>query len=42
MPVAEAYAYMAQVMADNLLLSDAHEGIGAFIQKRTPAWDQDH
>jgi enoyl-CoA hydratase/carnithine racemase len=42
MPVAEAYAYMAQVMADNLLLADAHEGIGAFIQKRKPAWEQDH
>jgi len=42
MPVAEAYAYMAQVMADNLLLADAHEGIGAFIQKRPPAWEQDH
>ena len=27
---------MAQVMADNLLLADAHEGIGAFIQKRKP------
>jgi enoyl-CoA hydratase/carnithine racemase len=42
MPVAEAYAYMAQVMADNLLLADAHEGIGAFIEKRKPAWEQDH
>jgi enoyl-CoA hydratase/carnithine racemase len=40
MPVAEAYAYMAQVMADNLLLADAHEGIGAFIQKRKPTWEQ--
>ena len=42
MPVADAYAYMAQVMADNLLLADAHEGIGAFIQKRKPAWEQDN
>jgi enoyl-CoA hydratase/carnithine racemase len=40
MPVAEAYAYMAQVMADNLLLADSHEGIGAFIQKRKPTWEQ--
>ena len=40
MPVAEAYGYMAQVMADNLLLADAHEGIGAFLQKRKPAWEQ--
>jgi enoyl-CoA hydratase/carnithine racemase len=42
MPVAEAYAYMAEVMADNLLLADANEGIGAFIQKRQPAWEPDH
>ena len=41
MPVADAYAYMAQVMADNLLLADAHEGIGAFIQKRKPEWKQE-
>lgn len=41
MPVAEAYAYMARIMADNLLQADAHEGIGAFIQKRKPAWEQD-
>ena len=40
MPLAEAYAYMAQVMADNLLLADAQEGIGAFIQKRKPEWEQ--
>lgn len=42
MPVAEAYAYMAQVMADNLLVTDAKEGIYAFIQKRRPKWEQDH
>ena len=41
MPAREAYAFMAQIMAENLLLADAHEGIGAFIQKRKPAWDQD-
>jgi enoyl-CoA hydratase/carnithine racemase len=41
MPVAEAYAYMAQVMADNLLLADALEGIGAFIEKRKPKWQKD-
>jgi enoyl-CoA hydratase/carnithine racemase len=42
MPLVEAYAYMAQIMADNLLQADAHEGIGAFIQKRKPKWEQDH
>lgn len=41
MPVAEAYAFMAQIMAENLLQADADEGIGAFIQKRKPRWDQD-
>jgi enoyl-CoA hydratase/carnithine racemase len=41
MPVADAYAYMAQIMADNLLVSDAKEGIGAFVQKRHPHWEQD-
>lgn len=41
MPLVEAYAYMAQVMADNLLQAEAHEGIGAFIQKRKPKWEQD-
>ncbi len=40
MPTADAYAYMAQVMADNLQISDAREGIEAFIQKRNPTWDQ--
>ncbi len=41
MPVEEAYAFMAQIMAENLLVNDAKEGIGAFLQKRHPAWDQD-
>lgn len=41
MPVADAYVFMAQIMADNLLINDAAEGIGAFIQKRHPKWGQD-
>ncbi len=41
MPLADAYAYMAQIMADNLLVDDAKEGIGAFIEKRHPHWEQD-
>jgi enoyl-CoA hydratase/carnithine racemase len=40
-PVVDAYSYMAQIMADNLLINDAKEGIGAFIQKRHPKWEQD-
>ncbi len=41
MPVADAYSYMTQIMADNLLIGDAQEGIGAFLQKRHPKWEHD-
>ena len=40
MPIADAYAHMAQVMTDNLLVDDAKEGIGAFLQKRPPKWER--
>ena len=38
MPLAQAYAYAAGVMADNMMARDAAEGIGAFIEKRPPSW----
>ena len=38
MPVAEAYDYAASVMVNSMLTSDAQEGIGAFLGKRTPEW----
>jgi enoyl-CoA hydratase/carnithine racemase len=38
MPLAEAYAYTARVMTENLLMRDAEEGISAFIGKREPNW----
>ncbi len=38
MPVAEAYAYTARVMTENMLARDAAEGIDAFLEKRTPVW----
>jgi enoyl-CoA hydratase/carnithine racemase len=38
MPLAEAYAYSSTVMVENMLARDAQEGIGAFIEKRTPQW----
>ena len=38
LPLAEAYAYTARVMTENLLQRDAEEGIAAFIAKRTPEW----
>ena len=33
-----AYADAAQVMVQNLLAADAAEGISAFLEKRTPIW----
>ncbi len=38
MPMADAYAYAGEVMIHNMLTQDAEEGIGAFIEKRTPKW----
>ena len=35
---AAAYAYTKEVMTMNALESDAREGIGAFFEKRVPAW----
>jgi enoyl-CoA hydratase/carnithine racemase len=38
MNLAEAYRYAAEVMTENMMASDAEEGIGAFIEKREPKW----
>jgi enoyl-CoA hydratase/carnithine racemase len=38
MPLDDAYAEMAEVMTRNMMLRDAEEGIGAFIEKRAPEW----
>jgi enoyl-CoA hydratase/carnithine racemase len=38
MPLAQAYDYAADVMVENMLARDAQEGIGAFIEKRSPKW----
>lgn len=38
LPLDQAYAYAARVMADNLEALDAREGIDAFIDKRRPVW----
>ena len=35
----EAYAYASEVMTENLMARDAEEGIGAFIEKRKPTWE---
>jgi enoyl-CoA hydratase/carnithine racemase len=39
MSLADAYAYAAKVMTENMLARDAEEGIGAFIEKREPRWE---
>lgn len=38
-PLAEAYAQAACVMTENLMAHDAAEGIGAFVGKRKPVWE---
>jgi enoyl-CoA hydratase/carnithine racemase len=38
MSLADAYHYAAQVMTENMMARDAEEGIGAFIEKREPQW----
>jgi enoyl-CoA hydratase/carnithine racemase len=39
MGIADAYRYAADVMVENMLKHDAEEGIGAFIEKREPKWE---
>ncbi len=39
MGLSDAYHYASQVMVENMLARDAKEGIGAFIEKRKPRWE---
>lgn len=39
MKLGEAYDHASRVMVENLLARDAEEGISAFVQKRTPSWE---
>ena len=39
MGLSDAYRYTAEVMVENMLARDAEEGIGAFIEKRPPRWE---
>jgi enoyl-CoA hydratase/carnithine racemase len=38
MSLADAYDYAAGVMIENMMHREAEEGIGAFLEKRTPVW----
>ena len=38
MPLSEAYDFASRVMVDNMLEHDAKEGIGSFLEKRKPKW----
>ena len=38
MTLAAAYDHASAVMVENMLARDAEEGIGAFIAKRAPQW----
>ena len=38
MPIAAAYDYTGEVMAENMMMEDTKEGIDAFIEKRAPKW----
>lgn len=40
LPTREAYEFTADVMVENMLNSDTHEGIEAFLAKRKPDWAQ--
>src|SRR5262245_19689670 len=39
MNLAEAYRHAAKVMVENMMMQDAAEGVGAFLDKRTPTWE---
>ena len=38
MSLHDAYKFASQVMTENMMARDAEEGIGAFIEKRPPTW----
>lgn len=39
MNLPEAYRFTSQVMVENMMVRDAKEGISAFVEKRTPTWE---
>lgn len=38
MPLEQAYRHTSDVIVDNMMMRDAREGIGAFLEKRKPEW----
>ncbi|MEL6768844.1 MAG: enoyl-CoA hydratase [Pseudomonadota bacterium] len=40
MPLDQAYAHTARVIAENMLDPDTAEGIQAFLEKRPPSWER--
>ena len=36
----EAYRYATEVISSNALMSDAVEGMSAFLEKRAPVWKE--
>lgn len=40
MDLDSAYALTSKVMVENMMVDDAREGIGAFLEKRKPDWDK--
>jgi len=38
MSLEKAYKHTSKAMCENMMALDAHEGISAFIEKRTPVW----
>ena len=39
MDVVDAYNYANEIMLKNMMTHDAEEGISAFVEKRTPVWE---
>lgn len=41
MPLDQAYRHTSKVIVDNMMMKDAQEGIGAFLDKRKPEWNDE-
>ncbi|NNJ75147.1 MAG: enoyl-CoA hydratase [Anderseniella sp.] len=41
MPLDQAYRHTSKVIVDNMMMKDAQEGIGAFLEKRKPEWSDE-